>query len=88
MAGTISVVGFIGGMELSIPVLPVNLNTLTIVGNNTGSTANLADAVRAVAATGIDLVIDRTFSFQDAGDGYQFLERAAHFGKAVIDLDV
>jgi NADPH:quinone reductase-like Zn-dependent oxidoreductase len=87
IAGTIFVVGFIGGMELSIPVLPINLKTLTIVGNNTGSTANLGDAVRAVATAGIEPVIDRTFRFEGALDGYRFLERAAHFGKVVIDLD-
>jgi NADPH:quinone reductase-like Zn-dependent oxidoreductase len=87
IAGTIFVVGFIGGMELSIPILPINLKTLTIVGNNTGSTANLADAVRAIATTGIKPIIDRTFSFESAIDGYRFLERAAHFGKVVIDLD-
>jgi NADPH:quinone reductase-like Zn-dependent oxidoreductase len=87
IAGTIFVVGFIGGMELSIPILPVNLKTLTIVGNNTGSTANLADTVRAVATAGIEPVIDRTFGFESALDGYRFLERARHFGKVVIDLD-
>jgi NADPH:quinone reductase-like Zn-dependent oxidoreductase len=86
-AGTIFVVGFIGGMELSIPILPINLKTLTIVGNNTGSTANLVDAVRAIATAGIEPVIDRTFAFDGALDAYRFLERAAHFGKVVIDLD-
>ncbi|WP_432711230.1 zinc-dependent alcohol dehydrogenase family protein [Paraburkholderia acidicola] len=87
IAGTIFVVGFVGGMELSIPILPINLKTLRIVGNNTGSTANLADAVRAIATTGIKPVIDRSFGFEEALEGYRFLESAAHFGKVVIDLD-
>lgn len=87
IAGTIFVVGFIGGMELSIPILPINLKTLAIVGNNTGSTANLADAARTMARTAIKPVVDRVFGFEDAIEGYRFLERAAHFGKVVIDLD-
>ncbi|WP_281664129.1 zinc-binding dehydrogenase [Paraburkholderia fungorum] len=87
IAGTIFVVGFVGGMELSIPILPINLKTLTMVGNNTGSTANLADAVRAIATAGIEPVVDRTFGFEAAAEGYRFLESAAHFGKVVIDMD-
>jgi NADPH:quinone reductase-like Zn-dependent oxidoreductase len=87
VAGTIFVVGFVGGMELSIPILPINLKTLNIVGSNTGSTANLADAVRAIATTGIKPVIDRTFGFEHTVDAYRFLESAAHFGKVAIDLD-
>ncbi|MDN7159385.1 NAD(P)-dependent alcohol dehydrogenase [Paraburkholderia megapolitana] len=87
IAGTIFVVGFVSGMELSIPILPINLKTLRIVGSNTGSTANLADAARAVATTGIKPVVDRVFGFEAAVEGYRFLESAAHFGKVVIDLD-
>ena len=87
IAGTIFVVGFVGGMALTIPVLPINLKTISIVGNNTGSTANLADAVRAVVGTGIKPVIDRIFDFEGAVESYRFLESAAHLGKVAIDLD-
>ena len=72
-------VGFVGGMELSIPILPFNLKTLNIVASDTGSTANLAEAVRAIAKTGIKPVIDRTFGFEQIVDAY--------FGKIAIDLD-
>ncbi|MFM0209576.1 NAD(P)-dependent alcohol dehydrogenase [Paraburkholderia sediminicola] len=85
-AGTIYVVGFVSGMELSIPVLPINLKTLRIIGSNTGSTANLADAVRAIKGAGIKPVIDRTFSFEDAPAAYRFLESGSHFGKVAIDF--
>ncbi|APA90365.2 NAD(P)-dependent alcohol dehydrogenase (plasmid) [Paraburkholderia sprentiae WSM5005] len=87
VAGTIFVVGFASEIDLMIPVLPINLKTLRIVGNNTGSTANLADAVRAIAETGIKPVIDRTFDFDDAPAAYRFLEGASHFGKVAIELD-
>jgi NADPH:quinone reductase-like Zn-dependent oxidoreductase len=87
IAGTIFVVGFIGGMALTIPVLPINLKTLRIIGNNTGSTANFADAVRAIAGADIRPVIDRTFGFDDAPAAYRLLESAAHFGKVAIEID-
>ncbi|RKE39930.1 hypothetical protein B0G76_6384 [Paraburkholderia sp. BL23I1N1] len=33
-AGTIFVVGFVSGMDLTIPVLPINLKTLRIIGSS------------------------------------------------------
>lgn len=86
LGATIYVVGFIGGMDLSIPVLPIMMKTLKIVGSQTGSTANLADATRAVAAAGIEPVIDRVFPFEETADAYRFLEKAGHFGKIAIAL--
>jgi NADPH:quinone reductase-like Zn-dependent oxidoreductase len=86
-AGTIFVVGFVSGMDLTIPVLPINLKTLRIIGNNTGSTANLADAVRALAETGIKPVIDRTYDFGDAREAYRLLESAKHFGKIAVEIN-
>jgi NADPH:quinone reductase-like Zn-dependent oxidoreductase len=88
IAGTIFVVGFVGGTEITIPLLPINLKTTSIVGNNTGSTANLTDGVRGVAMAGIKPAIDRVFAFDAVGDAYRFLESAAHFGKVAIELDL
>lgn len=91
-AGTIFVVGFVSGMELTISVLPISvlpidLKTLRIIGNNTGSTANLADATRAVAQAGIKPVIDRVFPFEEAREAYRLLQGATHFGKIAIEID-
>lgn len=74
-------------MALTIPVLPINLKTLRIIGSNTGSTANLADAACAIATTGIKPVIDRTFSFDDTPAAYRLLESATHFGKIAIEIN-
>lgn len=87
VAGTIFVVGFVSGMDLTIPVLPINLKTLRIIGNNTGSTANLADAVRAITELGIKPVIDQTFNFDDTRAAYRLLEEATHFGKVAIEIN-
>lgn len=86
-AGTIFVVGFVSGMEMTIPVLPINLKTLRIIGSNTGSTANFAEAVRAIEQNHIEPVIDRVFRFEDARAAYQMLEGATHFGKIAIEID-
>lgn len=86
IGGTIYVVGFIGGMEVSMPVLPVMVKTLNILGSQTGSTGDLACAVRAVQQRSIEPVIDRVFPFQAAADAYAYLASGAHFGKVVISI--
>ncbi|WP_345817236.1 NAD(P)-dependent alcohol dehydrogenase (plasmid) [Paraburkholderia sp. PREW-6R] len=86
IGGTIFTLGFISGMDVSFPVLPVMLKTLRIVGSQTGSTANLADATRAIAQSRIKPVVDRVFEFDDAQSAYRYLEQAGHFGKVVIDV--
>ncbi len=87
IGGTVYVVGFIGGMEVTMPVLPVMLKTLNILGSQTGSTHDLEGAVRAVEQARIVPVIDRVFGFEAAADAYRHLASGAHFGKVVIDFD-
>ncbi|CAE6861589.1 Alcohol dehydrogenase [Paraburkholderia aspalathi] len=85
-AGTIYTVGFVSGMELTIPLLPILLKTLRIIGSNTGSTADLAETVRAITELKIRPVIDSTFAFGSTRDAYRLLSEASHFGKVAIDI--
>jgi NADPH:quinone reductase-like Zn-dependent oxidoreductase len=86
-AGTIFVIGFVGGAELTIPVLPIQLKTISIVGNNTGSASDFANAARAIEMAGIAPVIDREFDFAEAKAAFRYLEDAGHVGKVVIRID-
>ncbi|MBK0090153.1 MULTISPECIES: NAD(P)-dependent alcohol dehydrogenase [Erwiniaceae] len=86
--GTIFVIGFVGGAELTVPVLPIMQKMLNIVGNNTGSTADLRQAVRAIEVSGIVPEIDRVFTFAETQQAYRYLQSAGHVGKVVIDLKV
>lgn len=87
IGGTVYVVGFIGGMEVSMPVLPVMVKTLNILGSQTGSTRDLAQAVQAVRQARIEPVIDRVFPFDAAADAYAYLASGTHFGKVVISIN-
>jgi NADPH:quinone reductase-like Zn-dependent oxidoreductase len=84
--GTLFVIGFIGGEELNVPVLPIMQKMLNIVGNNTGSTSELRAAVRAIETSEIQPEIDRVFAFADTQEAYRYLQSAGHVGKVVIDL--
>lgn len=86
--GTIFVIGFVGGAELTVPVLPIMQKMLNIVGNNTGSTADLRQAVRAIEVSEIVPEIDRVFTLAETQQAYRYLQSAGHVGKVVIDLAV
>lgn len=86
--GTLFVIGFIGGEELNVPVLPIMQKMLNIVGNNTGSTSDLRAAVRAIETSEIQPEIDRVFAFADTQEAYRYLQSAGHVGKVVIDLNI
>lgn len=84
---TIFVIGFVGGAELALPVLPIMQKVLHILGNNTGSTADLRAAVRAIETHKIQPVIDRVFDFRDTVAAYRYLQAAGHVGKVVIRVE-
>lgn len=84
VGGTVFTVGFVSGTASSIDLLPIIVKALNIVGNNTGSVADLAEAAQAIAAQRIVPVIDRVFGIEDAGAAYAELGAGRHFGKLAI----
>jgi len=87
MGGTVFTVGFLAGAETSLNLFCIIGKALRIVGNSTGSVADLRDAVRAIEANRIVPVIDRTFGFDDVAAAYDELAAGGrHFGKLAIAL--
>ncbi len=85
VGGTVFTVGFVGGTASSIDLLPIIVKALRIVGNNTGSVADLAEAAKAIAAHCIVPVIDRVFDIADTASAYAELSAGGrHFGKIAI----
>jgi D-arabinose 1-dehydrogenase-like Zn-dependent alcohol dehydrogenase len=83
--GTVFTVGFVTGSVASIDMLPVIVKSLRIVGNNTGSVADLAQAVSAIAAHRIVPAIDRVFGIEETQAAYAELSAGGrHFGKLAI----
>jgi len=80
--GTVFSVGFLSGATTAIDLFPLITKALRVVGNNTGSVADLADAARAVAAHRIVPVVDDVFDVTDARAAYlRMQEGGRHFGK-------
>lgn len=84
--GTVFVVGFLSGADLQASLFPIILKMLKVVGSNTGSVADLREAVRAIDAGQIRPVVDRVHDFEDAAGAYDTLLRGSHFGKIAIAL--
>ncbi len=81
----VETVGFVSGTSAALDMLPVIVKALRIVGNNTGSVADLAEAARAIAANRIVPVIDRVFDIDNTRAAYADLaEGGRHFGKIGI----
>jgi NADPH:quinone reductase-like Zn-dependent oxidoreductase len=85
MGGTVFTVGFVAGSETSFNLFSVIGKAVRIVGNSTGSVADLAEAVRAIAANRIVPVVDRRFGIDETAAAYAELAAGSrHFGKLAI----
>jgi NADPH:quinone reductase-like Zn-dependent oxidoreductase len=87
IGATVFTVGFVSGASTALDLFPIITKALRIVGNSTGSVADLAEAARAIAAHGIVPVVDRVFGVEDAAGAYeQLMAGGRHFGKLAIAL--
>jgi NADPH:quinone reductase-like Zn-dependent oxidoreductase len=88
MGGTVFTVGFLAGSETAFDLFAVIGKAVRIVGNSTGSVADLAEAMRAIAANRIVPVVDRRFGFDETAAAYAELAAGSrHFGKLAIMHD-
>ncbi len=86
VSGRVSLIGVLTGVEGDSNPLPALFNRLTIQGIYVGSRAMFADMNRAIAANGLEPVMDRVFDFADAQEAYRYLKSGDHFGKVVIKI--
>jgi NADPH:quinone reductase-like Zn-dependent oxidoreductase len=82
--GTVFTVGFLSGATTSINLFSIIGKALRVVGNSTGSVADLAEAVRAIEANRIVPVIDRVFGIDEAAAAYEVQAGGRHVGKVGI----
>lgn len=82
VAGTIALIGVLTGGR--IDPTTIMRKSIKLQGIYVGSRRMAQDMSRAVAASGLRPVIDRTFDFEEAPAAYRALEAGRHFGKIVI----
>jgi NADPH:quinone reductase-like Zn-dependent oxidoreductase len=85
VGGQVYQIGVLEGFEVSAPVAPLMLKTLTVHGIAVGHRRALEAFVSAVDHTNLKPVIDQRYRLDDLADALDHLERGA-FGKVVIDV--
>jgi NADPH:quinone reductase-like Zn-dependent oxidoreductase len=83
VGGHVSVIGVLasGGDFNPVSIL---MKSLRLQGIFVGSRQMFEDLNRAVVASRLKPVIDRTFSFEEAGEALKYMESGSHLGKIVI----
>ncbi len=82
--GTMSILGVLTGTRGDVNTYGIFHKTLRVAGVYVGSIAMFESLLRAVEATRLEPIIDRTFPFGDARAAYDHLASGRHFGKVVI----
>ena len=86
--GTISLIGVLTGFEApTASLFPLVARAVDVHGIYAGSRNMFERMNRFLTKHEIRPVVDRSFSFENAGDAYDFLEAGKHFGKVAVQLE-
>ncbi len=83
LGGRIAVIGLLTGPSQVDP-MPILRRNLRVQGLYVGSKQMFESMNRAIAAGGLEPVIDKIFPFAEAKEAYRHLKGQSHFGKIVI----
>ena len=85
--GTMSLLGVLTGTRGEVNTYGIFHKTLRVAGIYVGSVAMFESLLRALVASRIEPVIDRTFRFGEARAAYDHLASGDHFGKVVVMVE-
>ncbi|WP_266170049.1 zinc-dependent alcohol dehydrogenase family protein [Dyella subtropica] len=86
MHGFIGLIGFISGIDAPLSLTKAILKRVHLQGISVASLEEHERMVRAVEATGLEPVIDRSFGFGQLHEAFEYLVEGKHFGKIGIDF--
>jgi NADPH:quinone reductase-like Zn-dependent oxidoreductase len=84
MAGTVSMIGVLSGVEATLSPVPVLMNSIRVQGVYVGSRAMFQRMNRAIELNRVKPVIDKTFEWTDVKQALQYMETGQHFGKICL----
>ncbi len=84
--GHIALIGVLAGIVGQVPTVELMLRHQTLQGLIVGSRSQQRDMVRAIEATGIKPVIDRTFALEDIAEAFAHQAAGKHFGKLCLSI--
>ena len=86
VAGHVSVIGILGGIDAPLPLVPALVKQVHLQGVLVGSRAQQQAMVRAIDASGLHPVIDKSFALDDIVAAFKHQESNAHFGKICLEF--
>lgn len=86
MNGAVSVVGLVGGLDVTINLAEIFQKNLRLDGIETGSRSMLEAMIAWMEEKRIHPVVDRVFSFDQSSDAFRYLQSGKHMGKVCIKL--
>jgi NADPH:quinone reductase-like Zn-dependent oxidoreductase len=84
MGGSIAIIGDVSGVGGDVNPAILMASAKRLVGIFVGSRAMLENVVRFADTTGLQPVVDRVFTFDQAREAYRHMASGSHFGKVVI----
>jgi len=83
----VAIIGAVGGFTIdTIPFRIVQAKRLRLQGVTVGNRRDQIDMVRAIDASTVKPVIDRTFPLEKLADAFRYLQSGQHFGKVCIEV--
>lgn len=86
VAGHISVIGILSGVTSQLEIVPALVKQLRLQGVLVGSRTQQQDMVRAINATGMRPILDRSFALTDIVEAFRYQETNQHFGKICLEF--
>jgi NADPH:quinone reductase-like Zn-dependent oxidoreductase len=84
IGGSITMVGILTGFAGEVSTAALTMKQIRIKGVVVGSRSAQIDMVRAIEASGIHPVIDRSFSLNELAEGFRYQASGGHVGKICI----
>lgn len=86
VAGHISLIGILSGVECSLQLIPALVKQIHLQGVLVGSRAHQIEMIRAIDHAGIRPVIDKCFPLEEIVAAFQHQESNKHFGKICLEF--
>ncbi len=86
VGGHISLIGVLTGLAGDLPTAALMVKQARLQGLIVGSRRHQMDLVRAIDATGLRPVVDRSFALAEIANAFRHEELGAHFGKICLEF--
>jgi len=86
LGGSIALIGVHTGWGGHVPTVQLMAKQATLKGIIVGSRLQQIEMIRAIDATGLQPVIDRSLRLEALADAFRYQAQGSHFGKIGIEI--